>query len=412
MTVSRRRRRDGPADAAGLRRAVRRLTVAFSALMVGLFLVIAGVVVIIVAATANESLLNALTSAEHAGPSAELPPGTFVAIQSSSGVTVSPEAPEGFPVTSSMASAVEGGAPVVERVTLDGAPYMIRTDSDSGRVVQVAVSTREGDEEMARLLSSLLLAGVPAVAGAVLIAWWMSGRAMQPMADALAMQRRFVADAGHELRTPVTLLSTRAQLLLRTSPPGQKAGIQEIVTDARSLTDILEDLLVAADPRQDAERVPVLLASVADDVLASVEPEAASRQVTAARTPGGSDVAVLGTRAALIRLVMALVSNAMDHAATHVEVSVTATGREAVLRVADDGPGFPEGFDQRALTRFASARPDAASGGRGGASPRHYGLGLALVAEVAARHGGRVEIGAHAGGGAVVTVRFPRIKNG
>jgi signal transduction histidine kinase len=99
----------------------------------------------------------------------------------------------------------------------------------------------------------------------------------------------------------------------------------------------------------------------------------------------------------------ALISNALDHAKSTVTIQVSTRNREAVIRVADDGPGFPPDFDTRAFERFSSARGDSREG-----VSRHYGLGLALVAEIATLHKGRVRtVSGPPGGGAAVVVTLP-----
>jgi two-component system OmpR family sensor kinase len=226
------------------------------------------------------------------------------------------------------------------------------------------------------------------------------------------MQRRFVMDASHELRTPLTLLSTRAQLLRRslaaratTGPSGDVShGLDEIVQDARMLSEILEDLLVAADPREVAEKDRLDLAQLASDAVEMLRSDAEARELVIHRTGSTVPVMVTAARVSMQRLFTALISNALDHAVSEVDVEVTVHNREAVIRVIDDGPGFPQGIDEHAFERFASSRPASQHPER----PRHYGLGLALVSEVALRHGGGVSIEARgASRGAAVVVRIP-----
>jgi two-component system OmpR family sensor kinase len=98
-------------------------------------------------------------------------------------------------------------------------------------------------------------------------------------------------------------------------------------------------------------------------------------------------------------LYTALVSNALDHARSTVTLSVSVEGRACVIRVADDGPGFPPDLAEHAFERFSSTRT-----GENGV--RHYGLGLAIVSEIVDRHGGRVEIEPSQSGG-TVAARLP-----
>jgi signal transduction histidine kinase len=92
------------------------------------------------------------------------------------------------------------------------------------------------------------------------------------MADTIAMQRRFVADASHELRTPLTLLSTRAQLLsrrLRSDPHVTEqdvADVEGVVADTRTLTEILDELLTAADTRGPGDGTTVEISVLVEEV--------------------------------------------------------------------------------------------------------------------------------------------------
>ena len=115
---------------------------------------------------------------------------------------------------------------------------------------------------------------------------------------------------------------------------------------------------------------------------------------------------VAGAPSALARSVAALVDNALDHAAGEVEVSVGREGRSVVVEVVDDGPGIAEETLPRMFDRFSSDRRPHDQGER-----RHFGLGLALVSEIATRHGGTVTAAnrqpPHAG--AVLRLAIPRL---
>jgi signal transduction histidine kinase len=397
-------------EAAELRRASRRLAVSFAALMVALIAIVGGVVFGVVIAGQNESMRQSLVDAEHLDSPRDAPPGTYIAIVQGDTATISPNAPHGFPDEAALLRVGRDAEAIQTTETFEGRDFAVRTDADSGRVVQVAVDLRESREELQRLAFAFGAAGLVAVVAAGFAAAWMSRRAMQPMAEALALQRRFVTDASHELRTPLTLLSTRAQLLRRRLPAdnagGLVDGVDEVVQDAKALTEILDDLLISADPRTAAEPTEIDLVSIAEDVVAGVRAEASERGITIVRTGSDAPVVVTGARIALSRLVVAIVANALDHARSEIVVDVEQHGAHAVLRVGDDGPGFPPQLRHRAFERFASARGGAEPGDGGGS--RHYGLGLALVAEVAARHGGAVSIDRSTAGGAEVVVTLPR----
>ncbi len=289
--------------------------------------------------------------------------------------------------------------------------FLLVSANQSGIPVAVA-GVDERREELQRLLSALVIAGSGSTLAAAAIGAWLAARAMRPMAQALALQRRFVADASHELRTPLTLLSTRVQMLRRKLPSAESPsadrsvirGMDELVEDARTLTEILEDLLIAADPRETAERSLVELGSVTDQTLLSLRSAAEERGLILRRDGASDPVTINGANIAIRRLITALVSNALDHARSTVVVEISHDRATAIIRVSDDGPGF-RGPANAMLGRFSSSRVDHTDQ----SATRHYGLGLALVADVAARHGGTVVIEDPdpTRPGAVVAVRIP-----
>jgi signal transduction histidine kinase len=234
-------------------------------------------------------------------------------------------------------------------------------------------------------------------------------RAVQPLANALSLQRRFVADASHELRTPLTLLTTRAQLLRRHLQQGRDhqaalADAESLVHDSDDLAAVLEDLLVAADPHAEGATEEIDLRVLASEVAAAGAAVAGARGVTVRAEGGDEPVVVRGAPVALRRALTAVLDNAVRHAEQSVTLTVHATDRRAVVEVADDGPGLDPALAPRMFDRFSSA---------GGSSPdgrqRRFGIGLALVGEIVARHHGEVEALAAPGGGAAFRLTFPRL---
>jgi signal transduction histidine kinase len=399
-------------DDSELRRAVIGLAAQFTILILVLLALMGALLYSIVSAGSAESVSRTLTDATLIDSPTDAPLGVFVAISVNNQLTVSRNAPPGLPDTAAMSQVQASRGSEQASVQVSGRPYSVLTVFRNGRVVQAAIDQHEGREELGRLVQALVIAGAAAAVLAAGCSVWMARRAMRPLAQSLALQRRFVADASHELRTPLTLLSTRAQLLVRkVAGTGQAradvelaGGLERIVQDTRLLTGILDDLLVSADPRIAVDLTPVDLCSVADSAVESSGHGARNQGIALERTGSGTPVTVLGSPMALHRVFLALISNALDHARASITVEVTAHGRNAVIRVIDDGPGFaPDMLRGRVFERFASSRP------AGGPYPhtRHYGLGLALVAEIAARHHGSVSIAPPPGGGAAVVVVLP-----
>ena len=208
-------------------------------------------------------------------------------------------------------------------------------------------------------------------------------------------QRRFVADASHELRSPIA--SLRTQLEVAAAHP-ELLDLDGAVEDTVRLQHLAADLLLLA--RLDAGERP---ADSLVDLAALAREETAGRSGVVVRTEPAQ---VTGSRGQLGRLLTNLLDNARRHARETVTVTVRREGAWAVLGVADDGEGVPEADRERIFERFV--RLDAArSRDDGGA-----GLGLAIARDVAVRHGGTLTAGAAPTGGALFELRLPLVEEG
>ncbi|MGW8793859.1 ATP-binding protein [Streptomyces althioticus] len=203
-------------------------------------------------------------------------------------------------------------------------------------------------------------------------------------------QRAFVADASHELRSPIA--SLRTQLEVAAAHP-ELLDLDGAVEDTVRLQNLAADLLLLA--RLDAGERP---AGTRVDLAALAREAAAGRErVTVEAEP----VEVSGSRGQLGRVLANLLDNAERHARERITVTVRREGGEAVVGVADDGEGLAEADRERIFERFV--RLDAArSRDDGGA-----GLGLAIARDVAVRHGGTLTAGAAPAGGALFELRLP-----
>lgn len=347
--------------------------------------------------------------------------GIRTAVLTGDRLRVAAGTPAGLPDRAVLDQVQRDGQPDRRTVSVASGRYALLTDKRGDQVSQVMYSLFEQHQERERILGALGLAGGVGVALSTLLGAWLARRAVRPMSEALTLQRRFVADAGHELRTPVTLLSTRAQLLRRrlgTQPglvPGSAPAELEnlvlrdadgIVADTQTLAAILEELLLAADTRTPVLDEPVDLTAVASDAVAAAQASAEEQSILLTFHSSSSAAITSGTRAALSRAVTALIDNALAHAATRVDVEVTQGKPGITVCVSDDGPGISQAVLPGMFERYAGDRSQERSG------RRHYGLGLALVSEIVHRHGGTVAATsrpapAH---GAVLTVTVPSNK--
>ncbi|MFF7793922.1 ATP-binding protein [Streptomyces sp. NPDC007991] len=203
-------------------------------------------------------------------------------------------------------------------------------------------------------------------------------------------QRRFVADASHELRSPIA--SLRTQLEVAAAHP-ELLDLDGAVEDTVRLQRLAADLLLLA--RLDAGERP---GEAKVDLAVLAREEAEGRPGV---TVDAEPVNVAGSRGQLGRVLANLLDNAQRHARSAVTVSVRTEGGLAVVGVADDGDGVPEADRERIFERFV--RLDAArSRDDGGA-----GLGLAIARDVAVRHGGTLTAGRGPAGGALFELRLP-----
>jgi len=225
-------------------------------------------------------------------------------------------------------------------------------------------------------------------------------------------QRDFVADASHELRTPLTSVLANLELLQASLERTDQAEDQEIVDSAlrssKRMGRLIGDLLLLA--RADAGRFDAHrrldLAEVAGEAAAEVAPLMGDRRLV---VENERPLRVDGSRDELHRMVLNLLDNAIRHTprGSCVELTLREEGGEALVEVADDGPGIPTEMRAQVFDRFVRGKgPADTARGTG------TGLGLAIVNAVAESHGGSVEAAESRTGGALFVARIPLAAGG
>lgn len=227
---------------------------------------------------------------------------------------------------------------------------------------------------------------------------------MNAMLDRLEVDdrrlRQFVSDASHELRSPVAVLRSEAEVARRTPERTSVESLADgVLAESTRLQHIVEDLLILARGEERQAGSPWAEVDVDDIVLA----EAGRRRSVPVDTGAVSAGRILGTPELVGRIVTHLLDNAARHSSARVEVGLTTDAGGVRLWVDDDGPGVPVDDRVRIFDRFTRL-DDARSRDRGGA-----GLGLAVVAESVRSLGGRVEVEDAPIGGARFVVRWPAV---
>lgn len=264
---------------------------------------------------------------------------------------------------------------------------------------RVAAGVRERDEQS---LQPFATHGLPDEVAPLVHAL---NALLQRLGASLDTQRAFVADAAHELRSPLTALKLQLQLLRRASDEAaRQAAIEGLAGGIDRSARLVEQLLTLARSEPGAApivREAVELGELGRIALADLHAYAQSRGselVLEAEAP----VEIEGERSALAALVRNLVDNALRYspAGSRVVVRVRREGAAALLEVDDAGPGIPEAERERVFDRFYR---------RAGAGEPGSGLGLAIVRSVAERHGAALSMSESPAGGLRVGLRFPRV---
>lgn len=332
---------------------------------------------------------------------------------------------------------------------LDDAPFLAvarSANSASGDYTVIVARSLEDARDVVRAVTGLLAVALPVllvvVAGTT---WTMVGRTLRPVEairrevegisghqlhrrvpqpaasdeigrlartmnamlgrldESAARQRRFVSDASHELRSPVSTIRQHAEVAL--AHPGRTTVpelAETVLAEDLRIERLVDDLLLLArsdEGDQGASRVAVDLDDLVYDEARRLR-ERGTVQVDIAALRAGR---ITGVPAQLRRLIVNLLDNAARHARTQVAVALGTDPDDGyvVLRVDDDGPGVPAAERTRVFERFVRL-DDARARDHGG-----FGLGLAIVADVARGHGGTVRLGDAPTGGARFEVRLP-----
>ncbi|MGI8954663.1 MAG: sensor histidine kinase [Nocardioidaceae bacterium] len=321
--------------------------------------------------------------------------------------------------------------------------WALRVPSAEGDVVVYAGYSTESIQEATTVVRRALLVGTPLlVAVLAAVIWLLTGRALRPvesirsevetisetdlghrlrvpatsdeierlattmntMLDRLegsvTRQRKFVADASHELQSPLAALRTRLEVARTPDEEVSPEPAESLLDDVGRMEQLVKNLLFLA--RRDAVQPARPTQDVdLDDVVLEEVQRAQSQTRVPIETSTVSAAPVRGGREDLARLTRNLLDNAVRHARRQVRVALGVHGDHVVLRIDDDGPGIAEADRERVFDRFVKlddSRTPAVSGS---------GLGLAIAREIAEQHSGTVTASTGALGGNQFVVTLP-----
>ena len=213
---------------------------------------------------------------------------------------------------------------------------------------------------------------------------------MRRLSERMALMQRFIADAAHQIRTPLAALDAQAEILQGTSSPHRRAEavirMRERASELGRLTGQLLDHAMVIHRKDAVADMPVDLNELAKAVLAKAVPLSMTREIDIAFAPAEPPPVISGDAVSLREALGNLIDNALGHGArSRLRITVGADEDRAWIEVADDGDGFPAP-PAELIQPFSK-----------GAASRGSGLGLAIAAEVAKAHGGDLVIDRDAG---------------
>ncbi|MGH7524955.1 MAG: sensor histidine kinase [Gemmatimonadales bacterium] len=336
------------------------------------------------------------------------------------GVPIAP--PSAPPWVRSVAKrAVNGGTYTAERAPdgrgrLEGLRVWGERFVVGDTVALVALAASEPAELEDQYAGLIVAFGGAAALALILISaggWFLVRKSTAPIERTIVQMREFMSDAAHELRTPVTVIRTGAEVATQQprDPEQYVTALTGIAAESGRLSAILDDLLILA--RADAgarqvERRPLFLDDVAADAAQAARPMAEAAGV-ALVVEQFDEVEITGDRTLVRQLVMILLDNAIKYTAPTGTVSLHVgrnVGAPSVI-ITDTGIGIPANDLPRIFERFFRVDRSRSLGAAPGRSAGGAGLGLAIARWIADAHGAAITVTSTVGEGTTVAVRFP-----
>jgi signal transduction histidine kinase len=317
----------------------------------------------------------------------------------------------GLPDLSAAEQAKQSGKGQFNTIKVSGNDLRIYTlpvvrDGRTDAVVQVGRSLYFVNAAVADLALIAVIAGAAGLALSAAAGYWLAGRTLRPISEAMDRQRNFASDASHELRTPLTVILTNAELLTL-HPERSLAHYQDVVSDiiveTQRLSRLVADLLTLARADQGTAArslANVDLSEIAITVTRQFEPlaEAKGLRFESSIEPA---IFVSGDADRLQQLAVILVDNAIRYTNTgRVRIEVSRGRGTATLSISDTGLGIAPEHHKRLFERFY--RIDTARSSEDGT-----GLGLALAKWIVESHHGHIDLVSAPGAGSTFTVSLP-----
>ena len=277
--------------------------------------------------------------------------------------------------------------------------FDVAPDTSSDQALQIAY-----DAAVERIGFALIAADLVAVVVVGVAAWVLAARTLGPIRDAHERQRRFVADASHEMRTPLTAIRATTENAMReeTTAAQQHAALETVAAASADLAVLTSDLLTLAQSDDAAIQANSQRFDLSVVVAERLALRAAAGSPAPTKTRFALDLVVDGSPEEVGRIFDNLADNAFRYGGPEVHVNVTTrqVDRQALLEVDDNGPGIAAADQAHVFDPFFRVRADASA-------PQGTGLGLAIATALARRNRGRLTVTSQPGQGSVFRLGLP-----
>ena len=268
-------------------------------------------------------------------------------------------------------------------------PFLVQTNGDT-TVVALLDNTMENDNSN-RLFINCLIVGFSAWVVVLLLSWIYSKKIVAPLELNDTKQKQFISDAGHELKTPISVISANSDILL--AEIGDNKWLDNIRYENEKMSQLVRELLdLMRAEKSSAVRERLDLSNLVSGEVLPWESVAFEKGLTI-KSDIEDGIFVLGDKNRLKQLISILIDNAIEHASSGKEILVRLypSKKNAVLSVINPGDSIPGETQERLFDRFYRV-DDARKDSNG-----HYGLGLAIAKAVCISHDGTISVNCHDG---------------
>jgi two-component system sensor histidine kinase CiaH len=257
-------------------------------------------------------------------------------------------------------------------------------------------------EARLRILRTLLMINLGILSMAFVLGYYLSGKTLEPIADMMDEQYRFVSDASHELKTPLTAIKSTLEVALRNPKTGlgeARQALQTSLAEVNDLQKLTEGLLELSGSNHSHTMKKVRLDEIVRQSIKTIEPLASARNI--AISTALSRITIMAESESLRRAIITILDNAIKYSKdkTKITVSVKVLGTHALLRIKDQGIGIAATEMPQIFNRFY--RSDKARSTDG------YGLGLSIAKKIVEAHKGTIDVQSQKDKGTTVSLLFP-----